>query len=220
MESVWWVFAEVYKKGLIYQGYKVMPFSAKLGTPLSNFEANLNYRDVDDPSLTVLFPLLTRPDVSFVVWTTTPWTLPSNLALTLSPNLSYVELRDRETGKSYILAEARLFAYFDDTSRYEITARYSGQELANIPYEPLFSYFTEPKQLKAFRPLPIPLSRQKRGQGSSTPRLPLGRMTFMCARKQGSSPFARSTKTGNLRLKCLTMRGNSSRMPIGRSSAI
>src|SRR5207247_49118 len=81
MESVWWVFGELYKKGLIYEGFKVMPFSARLGTPLSNFEANLNYKEVDDPSLTVKIALVDEPMTALLIWTTTPWTLPSNLAV-------------------------------------------------------------------------------------------------------------------------------------------
>src|SRR5271169_3350667 len=79
MESVWWVFGELWKKGLIYEGYKVMPFSAKLGTPLSNFEASENYKDVDDPSLTVAFKLVEDSNTYVLIWTTTPWTLVSNL---------------------------------------------------------------------------------------------------------------------------------------------
>lgn len=165
MESVWWVFSEVYKKGLIYQGFKVMPFSAKLGTPLSNFEANLNYRDVDDPSLTVLFPIEGRPNVSLLAWTTTPWTLPSNLALTVHPDLSYVEVRDRETDKSYILTEGRLSQYFDDSSRYEVVKTYRGNELAGLSYEPLFSYFSDKKELNAFRVLTDEFVGDEEGTG-------------------------------------------------------
>ncbi len=97
MESVWWVFSQLFAKGLIYEGFKVMPFSAKLGTPLSQFEANLNYRDVDDPSLTVTFPLEGQPDLAFLAWTTTPWTLPSNLALAVGPKIAYVRVRDQKT---------------------------------------------------------------------------------------------------------------------------
>ncbi|HEY5259545.1 MAG TPA: class I tRNA ligase family protein, partial [Rhabdochlamydiaceae bacterium] len=94
MESVWWVFSQVYGKGLVYEGFKVMPFSAQLGTPISNFEANLNYKDVDDPSLSVCFAVEGDPETSFVAWTTTPWTLPSNLALMVGPEVEYVKLKD------------------------------------------------------------------------------------------------------------------------------
>lgn len=72
MESVWWVFSELYKKGLVYRGFKVMPYSTACTTPLSNFEANLNYKDVSDPAIVVTFPLKDEEDVSFVAWTTTP----------------------------------------------------------------------------------------------------------------------------------------------------
>lgn len=139
MESVWWVCAELYKKGLIYEGFKVMPFSARLGTPLSNFEANLNYKDVDDPSLTVSFPFEDEPEVSLAVWTTTPWTLPSNLAVCVHPEYDYVKIRDRETGKQLIVAEGRLKATFKD---YEILEVFKGKMLKGKKYLPLFDYFS------------------------------------------------------------------------------
>ena len=95
MESVWWVFQELYDKGLVYEGYKVMPYSAKLGTPLSNFEAGENYKEVDDPALTVAFQLVDEPETAILAWTTTPWTLISNLALMVGPEIDYVKV----TGK-------------------------------------------------------------------------------------------------------------------------
>ncbi len=143
MESVWWVFAELHKKGLIYEGFKVMPFSARLGTPISNFEANLNYKDVDDPSLIVTFPLEDEPEVSLVAWTTTPWTLPSNLGVAVHPDLTYVKVRVE--GKIYILAEARLKANFPEA---EVLERFKGKTLKDKKYLPLFGYFENPK---AFR---------------------------------------------------------------------
>ena len=82
MESVWWVFKALWDKGLIYQDFRVMPFSWRLSTALSNFEANLDYRDVQDPAITVRMPLV-EEDASLLIWTTTPWTLPSNLAMLL-----------------------------------------------------------------------------------------------------------------------------------------
>lgn len=139
MESVWWIFGELYKKGLVYEGFKVMPFSAKLGTPLSNFEANLNYREVDDPSLVVTFPLKDDREVSLLVWTTTPWTLPANLAVAVNPDLDYVKIRDRETGKIFILAAARVHAHFKD---FEQLGIFKGKTLEGLSYEPLFSYIS------------------------------------------------------------------------------
>ncbi|MBS0616278.1 MAG: isoleucine--tRNA ligase [Verrucomicrobia bacterium] len=139
MESVWWVFSEIYKKGLVYEGFKVMPFSAKLGTPISNFEANLNYRDVDDPSIVVKFFLEDEPDVAFLAWTTTPWSLVSNLALAVGPDFDYVKIRD-DKGGVYILAEGRVKNYFE---QYEVLGEYKGRDLVGKKYLPMFPYFAE-----------------------------------------------------------------------------
>ena len=97
MESVWWVFKEIYDKGLVYEGYKVMPYSTALTTPLSNFEAKQNMKeDVVDPAVVVSFPVKGDPDnASFLAWTTTPWTLPSNLALCVNPTFKYEKLRGK-----------------------------------------------------------------------------------------------------------------------------
>lgn len=92
MESVWWVFRQLWDKGLIYQSTKVMPFSIALGTPLSNFEAGSNYQQVQDPALTVAFKLkeaFQGRNAAMAAWTTTPWTLPSNLGLCVHPELDY-----------------------------------------------------------------------------------------------------------------------------------
>ena len=81
MESIWWVFKELWKKELIYEGYKVLPYCPRDATPLSNFEANQGYKEVNDPSITVRFKLVGQTNTYILVWTTTPWTLPSNVAL-------------------------------------------------------------------------------------------------------------------------------------------
>ena len=108
MESVWWVFRTLHDKGLVYRGFKVMPYSTACNTPLSNFEAGLDYRDVADPCLSVSFPLLDDPDnASIVAWTTTPWTLPSNVALCVHPDLIYVKARSPK-GDVLIVAQSRL----------------------------------------------------------------------------------------------------------------
>jgi isoleucyl-tRNA synthetase len=113
MESVWWVFSELHKKGLVYRGYKVMPYSTGCTTPLSNFEAGLNYKDVSDPAVVVSFPLLNvEPKTSFVAWTTTPWTLPSNLALAVNSKFTYVKVKDLKSGELYILCKTRITELF------------------------------------------------------------------------------------------------------------
>jgi isoleucyl-tRNA synthetase len=151
MESVWWVFAQLFQKGLVYEGFKVMPFSAKLGTPLSNFEANLNYKDVDDPSLTVCFSLEDEPDVSLLVWTTTPWTLPSNLAVMVKKEMEYAKIKDMKTSKIYILAKDRIPVYFKNAEDIEIIACFLGEKLLHKRYTPILPYFSHRKQEKAFR---------------------------------------------------------------------
>uniref|UniRef100_A0A8C6U210 Isoleucine--tRNA ligase, cytoplasmic n=1 Tax=Neogobius melanostomus TaxID=47308 RepID=A0A8C6U210_9GOBI len=103
---------QLYDKGLVYQGVKVMPFSTACNTPLSNFESHQNYKDVQDPSVIVNFPLLENEGVSLIAWTTTPWTLPSNLALCVNPEYLYVKVKDNATDKTYIMMEARLGALF------------------------------------------------------------------------------------------------------------
>lgn len=95
MESIWWVFHELYMKGLVYKGVKVMPYSTACNTPLSNFESGQNYKDVVDPQITVGFPLVSDPKVQLVAWTTTPWTLPSNLTLCVNPELIYVKVKGK-----------------------------------------------------------------------------------------------------------------------------
>ncbi|ETO22053.1 hypothetical protein RFI_15151, partial [Reticulomyxa filosa] len=93
MESVWWVFKELSKKNLVYRGYKVMPYSTALNTPLSNFEAKSNYQTKVDPAIIVTFPLVDDENTHFLAWTTTPWTLPSNLALCVNKNLTYIKVQ-------------------------------------------------------------------------------------------------------------------------------
>ena len=94
MESVWWVFKQIFDKGLVYRGCKIMPYSNGCMTVLSNFEAQQNYQDVTDPSIIITFPLKDEPNVEFLAWTTTPWTLPSNLALSVNPTFTYVQIED------------------------------------------------------------------------------------------------------------------------------
>ena len=154
MESVWWVFSELYKKNLVYQGYKVMPYSMACGTPLSNFEAGLNYKDVRDPAVVVSFPIVDNEDgASFVAWTTTPWTLPSNLALCVHPTMDYVQLKDKKTEKVYVLAKARvpqLFPIMNNKKKwkpkmadelFEIQKNFKGSDLVGKRYKPLFDFF-------------------------------------------------------------------------------
>lgn len=148
MESVWWVVAQLFNKGLVYEGYRVMPYSWRVSTPLSNFEAASNYKEVQDPSLTMRFKEVGTKRI-FLAWTTTPWTLPSNLALSVGPDIDYVEITEVKTGERLVLAKDRLPAYFKNESEYQIEKTYKGKELEGLKYEPLFPYFKD--QPKAFR---------------------------------------------------------------------
>ncbi len=150
MESIWWVFKTLFEKGLVYEGYNIMPFSPALATPLSNFEVNLGgYKDVVDPAITVRFAVKDQPDTYLLAWTTTPWTLPSNLALVLGPDLEYVKLKDGD--EYYIMGKKAVPSYFKNEEEYEIVETYLGHELVGIQYEPLFPYFADMAAQGAFR---------------------------------------------------------------------
>jgi isoleucyl-tRNA synthetase len=148
MESVWWVINELWKKDLIYQGTRVVPFSTALGTVLSNFEASSNYQDVQDPAITILFKVKDQ-DFSIAAWTTTPWTLPSNLALCVGADIDYVKVRDTEKDIKFIIAKDRLEAYSKKRT-FEVLETMKGSMLLGLRYEPLFSYFKKHEAIGAF----------------------------------------------------------------------
>ena len=152
METVWWVVKQLWEKNLIFEGHRVMPYSWRISTPLSNFEAGLNYKEVQDPALTVRFKSVTK-NRYFLAWTTTPWTLPSNLALAVNAEVDYVEIKEIATTEHYVLAESRLPAYYKLENEYEIVSKFKGKELENETYEPLFPHFKDKKSEGAFRVL-------------------------------------------------------------------
>lgn len=142
MESTWWVFKSIWDKGLIYQGNKIVPYSPALQTALSNFEAGQNYQDIQDPAVTVLFRSKEDANTYFAAWTTTPWTLPSNLSLCVHPEIEYVKVKDLEKNIFIIMAKARLEAY-KKNFKYEEVETYTGAQLKGKKYEPLFPYFNK-----------------------------------------------------------------------------
>ncbi len=185
MESVWWVFGELWKKGLVYQGFKVMPFSAKLGTPLSNFEANLNYQDVDDPSLSVLMPLNDEDNSFLLIWTTTPWTLVSNLAVIANAEIDYVKVRDEKSQRFIYLAKSRLAAYFKHNEEFEVVAQMKGQDLAGKRYQPPFDYFTSDDNPQAFQVLLDDFVDEKDGTGLVHAAPAFGEVDFFVCKREG-----------------------------------
>lgn len=144
MNSVWWVFKQLYNKNLIYEGDRIMPYSLACGTPLSNFETQQNYKEIQDDSLYVKFnlknPLIINTniyhDVKILVWTTTPWTLPSNYALCVNPNIDYILIQVEET--KYIIAMNLLSKLI--TTEYTILETFKGELLRDLEYHPLFNY--------------------------------------------------------------------------------
>jgi isoleucyl-tRNA synthetase len=141
MESIWWIFSQIWKKGLIYQGFRVQPYCPRCATPLSNFEVTEGYKEVQGPSITVSFPVANDPKTKFLVWTTTPWTLFSNVALAVGPKISYVKIQDGED--VFILAKDRMAAYYKDLSTVKVIEEFPGTKLVGMAYEPLFDHFKQ-----------------------------------------------------------------------------
>ena len=155
MESEWWVFKQLWEKDAVYRGFKVMPFSTALNTPLSNFEAQQNYKDVQDPAVVVSFPLLNDPQTSLLAWTTTPWTLPSHTGLAAHPDFEYIKIADQVSGKNYVLLEALLKTLYKDPkkAKFKILEKFRGKDMLGWQYEPLFDYFYEEFKDVGFRVL-------------------------------------------------------------------
>ena len=167
METIWWVFKQLWNQGRVYKSHRIMPYSWKLSTPLSNFEAGSNYKDVQDPTVTVRTKALSaesetvkkllaaEPTVYLLVWTTTPWTLPENLMMCAGADIDYVAVRDvtDEAKPVYIMAKLRLPAIFKKPEQYEIIAEFKGTELKGTSYEPIFPYFADKAAEGAFKVL-------------------------------------------------------------------
>ena len=167
METIWWVFKQLWEQGRVYKSHRIMPYSWKLSTPLSNFEAGSNYKDVQDPTVTVRAKALAaesaamkallakEPTVYLLIWTTTPWTLPENLMMCAGASIDYVAVRDvTDAAKPvYVMAKARLPHIFRKADQYEVVAEFKGTELKGTEYEPIFPYFADKKAEGAFRVL-------------------------------------------------------------------
>ena len=170
MESVWWVVKRLWDKGFVYKDFKVLPYSWGATTALSNFEANLDYRDIDDPAITVRLKLLTDSDLVTIgdyllIWTTTPWTLPGNLAVAVGADILYSRVRASVEGKSgvYWIAEELREAVLD--ADHEVLTTVAGEELLGAEYEPPFDYFGEERDRGAFRVIASPDVNTDEGTG-------------------------------------------------------
>lgn len=149
MESTWFIFKQLWDRNLIYRGYQVMPFSTACKTPLSNFEANLNYNDVSDPSVLVAFPLIRSLNgykVSLVAWTTTPWTLPANCGLVVNEGFKYDIFEYKE--KLYLMHTNRVSEYFKDC---KVIDSVFGSDLVGLEYSQPFDFFEHLRDKNFFR---------------------------------------------------------------------
>ena len=148
IESVWWAIKTIAEKGLLYKGYKIVPYCPRCGTALSSHEVAQGYKDVKEVSVIVRFKIKDRENAYFLAWTTTPWTLPSNVCLCMNANENYAEIK-AEDGKIYVLAEALISKYFEN---YEVLSVKKGSEYSFAEYEPLFDFTKDAieKNKKAF----------------------------------------------------------------------
>jgi len=150
MESIWWVVKSLWERGLIYKGHYILPTCSRCSTPLSNHELNLGaYRNVHDPAITVKFRDSPASNSWFLAWTTAPWTLVSNLGLSVRSDIDYVKVESR--GETYILARERLDEYFEDAKLYSLLWTKKGVELEGMTYSPIFSNFGSLRDKGAFR---------------------------------------------------------------------
>ncbi len=163
MESIWWVFKALWEKDLIYEGKKILPYCPRCATPLSNFETNQGYEETQDPAITIRFAVQGESRTYILAWTTTPWTLPSNLALAVGPDIPYVKVRDRDD--VYILARDRLNVYYRNSEDYELIEEIPGSALAGIKYKPLFPYYENLAADGAFRVLAADFVSTEEGTG-------------------------------------------------------
>jgi isoleucyl-tRNA synthetase len=190
MESIWWAVQSLWERGLIYEGFKCVPYSPGINTPLSNFEANLNYKMTQDPAVTVrakfhdeargVLGIEEYSDLPIhaYVWTTTPWTLPSNMALAVGPDITYAVVLN-EAKELAIIAEDCLTELFPKLSKEEendasdaseveksrILSRIKGQQLVGLQYTPFFDYFEEERERNAFRVYPGEFVSSDEGTG-------------------------------------------------------
>ena len=205
MESVWWVFKQLWDQGRVYKSHRIMPYSWKLSTPLSNFEAGSNYKDVQDPTVTVrvkvvdgaarLLPLASRQeagDVYLLIWTTTPWTLPENLAICAGADIDYVAVRDvtDDARPVYVMAKARLSTIFRKEEQYETVAEFKGLALKGWRYEPMFPYFADKAAEGAFVVLNDGYVTTDDGTGLVHIAPAYGEDDFRVCRENGMNAFA------------------------------
>lgn len=146
IESVWWAFKQLYEKDYLYEGEKVLMYCPRCSTPLAKSEIAMDnsYKNVKDLSVVAKFKIKDESDTYALAWTTTPWTLPSNLALAVNPEMEYVFVKDKD-GSTYILAKELVSKFYKDEKEYDVSKVVKGKDLEGMEYEPLFDYFKDNK---------------------------------------------------------------------------
>ncbi len=163
METIWWVFKSLYDRGLIEKSFKSMHLCPRCETTLSNFEVSQGYKEIEDLSVVVKFPIIDKPKTFFLAWTTTPWTLPGNVALAVNPNLSYIEVQIGD--EIYILGVGKEKEILADKD-YKINRQLLGRELVGLKYEPLFNTsLSADDQEKAWQVYPADFVDEVEGTG-------------------------------------------------------
>ncbi|KAI5789156.1 tRNA synthetases class I-domain-containing protein [Geopyxis carbonaria] len=157
MESVWWVCKQLFDKEQVYLGYKVMPYSTACTTPLSNFESQQNYKDVQDPAVVVSFPLVNDPTTELLAWTTTPWTLPSHIGIAVHPDFEYIKIHDEAQDRNFIILESCLKILYGEKNlkkaKYTVLEKIKGKDMLGWKYTPPFDYFLEDFREHGFKVL-------------------------------------------------------------------
>jgi len=203
IESVWWLLKQIFDKDLLYKGYKIQWYSPGSGTVLSSHEVSLGYKEVQDPSVYIRFPVEGEENTYFLAWTTTPWTLISNTALAVGTNVDYVKIRlladgDKSYGKEgecLILAKDLLSVISED---YEIVETHKGSDLLGLTYTPVFSYFTdEVEKGKAWRVVEADFVSTEDGTGIVHMAPAFGADDFLVGQKEGLPLFNPVTPDGS-----------------------
>ncbi len=188
MESVIWAFKQIYDKGYVYKGKKVLMHCPRCVTPISKFEIAMSnsYKDLEDPSIIIKMKVVDKQNTYLLVWTTTPWTLPENVAVAVDKNKTYVTVKFENN--YYILAKARLEHVFKD-KKYEVIDEYKGEELIGLSYEPLFDYFKNQATDKDFKVYGADFVSMEEGTGLVHMAPAYGEDDYVLSQKYGFSVF-------------------------------
>ncbi len=198
IESVWWVFTRLWEQGLIAKDYRVSPYCFRCGTPISNFEVNQGYKDVKTDSIYIKFKIESSgfDNTYFLAWTTTPWTLPGNVALAVNPKTDYFLIED-ESRQRFILAKERLSII---NSKYKKIKQFKGKELSGLKYRPLFDYLSKVERIEnAFRVLPASFVLTNEGTGIVHTAVMYGQDDFNLGKKYNLPAFHTVDQSGRFK---------------------